>query len=287
LALLFGAIQAHSQMSNAGFENLNASGSIQYWGNTFIQAVWIDSNGISHSDSIVIDQNFCQSSNDAHTGSKSMEMRNAFNYTQNKGISGGAWYSTDTLQSPYTTFVPVQTLPTHLNFYYKYFPVGNDTASASIEVYDLNTTLIGSAIIHLSGGITNFTAVNLPISYTASDTAGLVLIHFLSSSRDSNAQFGTRFLVDDVSFTTPNYLNEYTHNTQFICCPNPSNTFISITPCEGVHSISIANSLGEIVFKQKSNFNDIDVHHLANGVYFLHINTAKGKQVEQLIISHP
>ncbi len=275
---------SHAQLMNPGFEDLNADGSIRYWGITHLFSAWIDSIGISHSDSIVIDQSFCQSSTDAHTGLRAVEMRNAYNYSTSTGIPGGAFLSADTMFSTYAGFVPVTTRPGAFGFYYKYFPVNQDTASAWIEVMNINGDIIGSAEIVLSSLVSAYMYTGLPITYTSNDSAAIMAIHFNASTRGADAQFGTRFLVDDISFANPNDVHDLTDKFSIGLYPNPAQTYFAIQSAEPVEAITIWNALGQEVFKQGSVLGSVSCGQLATGVYHVQVRTAKGMQTSKLTI---
>jgi hypothetical protein len=66
--------------------------------------------------------------------------------------------------------------------------------------------------------------------------------------------------------------------------PNPVSTSFTISGIEGATSVKIVNSLGMEV--GLSNSSVVDVSHLASGMYFVSIRTAKGAVVKPMMISH-
>lgn len=287
LALIIcNAITSNAQLMNTGFEDLNSDGSIQYWGFTRLQVILIDSNGVAHYDSIVIDQKYCQSTTDAHSGNRAMEIRNAYNYTMNQGISGGALSSSDTMQSPYTSFVPIVSRPQTLSFYYKYFPVGNDTAYAYIQVLDNNTNEIGYAEQWIPSAASSYTLMNVPINYSSSDSAAIVFIQFKASYNDSSAHFGTRFLIDDLSLQTPNSTEDISTLNDVSIFPNPVSDMLSIRAACQIKSVTIRSLTSQQIYAHQGAINSIDCSKFANGIYLLCIETEKGLQTIRLNIQH-
>lgn len=280
------AFVSNAQLMNTGFENLNADGSIQYWGFTRLEAVIIDSNGVAHYDSIVIDQKYCQSSTDAHSGNRALEIRNAFNYTQNQGISGGALSSNDTMQSPYTSFVPIVSRPLALSFYYKYLPVGNDTAYVYIQALDANSNEIGYAEQWIPGTASSYTLMNIPVNYSSSDSAALVFIQFKASYNDSTAHFGTRFLIDDLFLQAPNSTRDFSAVNHVSIYPNPVNDLLFIQAASPVKAISIRSMTAQQVYDHQGAVTSIDCSKFENGIYFVRIETDKGVQTRRLNIQH-
>ena len=275
---------SQAQVLNPGFESLNSDGSIQHWGIMHVFSVWFDSTGVAHSDSIVIDQSFCQTSVDAHSGNRAVEMRNAYNYTANEGIAGGAFISSDTSFSTYSSFVPIVDRPTNMSFYYKYFPVNQDTASAFIEVLDINGVTIGTGMVKISALTSGYTYLGVPIAYISTDSAAFISIQFLASSRNKLAQFGTRFLVDDISLTSPLAVSnsQLIHSIKF--SPNPVQTHLNIQSNEQIQSVTIFNQLGQIAKQQNTNCERVDCSQVSNGNYIVEVVTAKGKQYNNISI---
>lgn len=67
--------------------------------------------------------------------------------------------------------------------------------------------------------------------------------------------------------------------------PNPFNEHLSLTSELNViiEKVTIYNSLGQTVFQNTSNFENIDVSQLKKGYYFIEILTDKGKKIEKIM----
>jgi hypothetical protein len=88
-------------IQNGSFESLNSDGTLRNWGNVYLMSVWIDSSGVSHSDSIVYDGPFYAPTNDAFHGNTALELRNAWNFTSNIGIAGAVGLDDDSVFSSF------------------------------------------------------------------------------------------------------------------------------------------------------------------------------------------
>ena len=276
----------NAQVMNQGFEDLNTDGSIQYWGIMHLLAISIDTSGNTVSDSIVVDQSYCQTSTDAHSGLRAVEMRNAFNYTTNTAIPGGAFLSADTIFSTYSGFGALLSRPQSLGFYYKYFPVNNDTASAWIDVMNNNSNVIGHAEIILTSAASTYTFVSTPIVYTTSDSAVAAMIHFNASARGTNAQFGTRFLVDDVNLATPAGTSDMNQENGFVIFPNPASTTFRIQSDAVIEAVDIYDFSGRAFYHQSGDHRFLNCSFLVNGLYTVKVKTEKGIQIGKLTIQH-
>ena len=65
--------------------------------------------------------------------------------------------------------------------------------------------------------------------------------------------------------------------------PNPATEFITIESQEGIKSITILNTIGQVV-AQPSSFNTIDVSFLKSGVYFLSIQYSNSLQIRRIMV---
>jgi hypothetical protein len=136
--LVFLVVTIQAQVPNFSFEEANFDGSLRNWGNIYMEQAWIDSTGEMHGDSIHIDFAYYFQSNEAWNGNWAAEMRNSYNYTQNKGRAGAIIADLDSAFSAWGSFetIPVNATPAQLGFFYKHVGVNGDTASAEITVFD-------------------------------------------------------------------------------------------------------------------------------------------------------
>jgi hypothetical protein len=185
------------------FENLNNDGTVSNWGNMYLFPMWIDTDGTSYVDSIVFDNYwFYIPTTDALLGNTAMELSNAWDFTTNQGIAGSMTADTDSVFSSWSSFevFPIQSQPFNFSFFYKYFPVNNDTGVATLQLFDSSMNQVGEAVIFISGTVSNYTLATTPVTYSAPEMPAFAYINFRTAVYGSQASFGTRLLIDGVMF---------------------------------------------------------------------------------------
>lgn len=277
-----------AQIPNSGFETLNADNNISQWSKTFLTVIIIDSTG-QHGDSIVFDSPnnaLYLPTTDAHSGQYALEMRNAFNFTSNTCITGGANLSAeDSYSIGFETPIPCSPiLPESFSFYYKYFPLATDSAQAVVNLFDVDGIQVGEAIVKLSGTVSNYTFVNTPIVYSELRPVESISISFATSSYGNQPTFGTRFLVDDVSFNGSLGLDEL--ESSFSVFPNPANTSFEINGLTGNESIGISDMDGRVLELTGEENQTINCSAWSNGIYLLKVSTANGTSVKKFLVAH-
>ncbi|MEO8146354.1 MAG: T9SS type A sorting domain-containing protein [Bacteroidia bacterium] len=295
IALSLNVITAKAQIPNCGFENLNADNTISNWGNIYLFAIIIDSNGVSHPDSIVFDNQFYAPTNDSHSGSWAMEMRNAYDFTANEGIAGSVSADTDSVFMGWSSFqmIEVQSPPTNMSFYYKYFPVNNDSAVARLLVLDSWANQIGEAIIVVSGTVSNYTSATTPVVYSAPGVAAYVVMNFnnfyTSMPGVNQPGLGTRFLVDDLSINWTTGINEVsTNDGMFNIYPNPASNQLNIkTNYNKEIHYNIYNMYGQLVLQSNLQPSDaiIPLDKLINGPYNIELITGNKSERHSFVVS--
>ncbi len=225
-----GTLALNAQVLNSSFEELNQSGSIKNWGANLIFLVAIDTNGNQISDSLIIDNQLYFSTSDAHTGTKALEMRNAYFSESGEQLAGRANLTVnDSDYNAFTHLVSVPEKPQYFTFYYKFMPVHDDTAYALLRVLDINGYQIGEALVTIDEPATSYTFAAVPVYYTTSDSAAFVEIEFSTAKPGSQASYGTRFLVDDVDLHISSGINDRTNQSgSLFCFPNPASESITI-----------------------------------------------------------
>ena len=282
ILLLFMAAQLlKAQLPNAGFETLNPNGTIKNWGAFLLSAVILDSLG-NPTDSLIIDNNYYFSSNDAHTGTKALEMRNAYWKNSGDKIAGRARLTMN--DSDYFMFsvpVPLNQYPLDFSFYYKFFPVNNDTAYAWLRLTDISSNIVGEADIYLQGIHSNYTQAITPIIYTGSTAPAFVEIGFINAKPYSEANYGTRLLIDDVNFSslTTGISTPRLPEHALSCFPNPAEKEVNLrlknySDLEPMY-LKLIDSGGShvqnLVFRQENGLIKINTETLPSGLYFINM----------------
>jgi hypothetical protein len=286
LSLCTGTVQA--QIPNPGFEKLDSEGHVTNWGKMylFIIEVEIDSNGEVHyhSDSILYDTGFYFPTSDAHSGERAMEMRNAYNVTRGIGIAGSVIMSAnDSVYDGFSSPVTIHEQPISFNFYYKYFPVNNDSAIASMTLFDAEGNTIGEATTLLYDTTDTYTLASVPVVYTRDAQVASASMYFSTSNYNPMPSYGTRLIVDDVFLTSSTGFNG-PKAVNINLYPNPASHSFHIGGDGELRSVMIRNLLGKEVLNMQSNSSHIDCSSLAEGLYMVTVQTAEGIGSAKLVI---
>jgi hypothetical protein len=276
-ALLFFGISVKSQIPNYGFEQLNSDGSIRNWGNVYLWPMYIDSSGSSYVDSLVFDGGFLYgTTTDAHFGQRALELRNAWDFTTNQGISGGVTADNDTMFSAWGSFetIDITNQPFNFSFFYKFLPAGSDTGSATLQLFDSSMNFLGGAEMLLTGTVGNYTQATVPVVWTTPGYAAFAYIHFSTAIYGTTPTFGTRLLVDDVMFNYASATGIQEVNAEGMqVYPNPATDRIEIHLDHPVASldVEILNTLGQIVSSTKNK--QVNISDLPSGIYIARVIT--------------
>ena len=270
-----------AQVPNYSFENLNPDGTIKNWGALILIAVVLDSTG-HPTDSLIVDNGFYFSTNNAHTGTKALEMRNAYWQGSGETISGRAWLSAE--EADYNTFitpVPVGQSPIDFSFYYKFIPANGDTAYASLTLTDSMANVVGEAKIFIQGAHSLYTFTSTPVIYTGTTPAAFMEIWFSTSKPYSQASYGTRFVVDDVNISGPTtgISPLRLENNSISTYPNPAKKEVNLQlkkPAgDGQLHLQLINSEGkqikDLSYFTEGNLVKINTQELAEGLYFVNV----------------
>jgi hypothetical protein len=301
-ASIFLVIHSQAQtVYNNGFENLNADSSLSNWGNVYIFSVWIDSLGVSHSDSLVYDGPFYGPSSDAHSGNRALELRNAWNFTTNTGIAGAAAVDEDSVFSSWgtlnlvptnaTTFSPFA--PINFGFYHKFSPVNGDSAYAQIALWDSSGYQFAEGTLLITAATNTYDLIYAPINYF---NPGFAAFYSLKISTfytlDPGVRqpgFGTRLLVDNIGFNYANTTDINPAKTQnaFSVYPNPAKDEIHFdSKLNTASPYRLCNIFGQTVMEGTiyPETNSISILNINSGVYFLEMKMEEKNICERIVV---
>jgi hypothetical protein len=270
----FTALTTFAQVPNGDFETLNYDGSLRNWGNVYLSAVMIDSNGVAHYDSIVWNGGnyYYEPTTDAHTGNYAMQLNNAWNYGLNGSIGGSASVDTDSVYSAYGAleFIPTQIQPTSLNFYYKYLPAGNDSAYVTFIVYDTMMNELGNANMTIGGTTGSYTLASSQVIYTAPGQVCYYSLNFSATVYGMIPGYGTKFIIDDITINGTTGIKDISDAIR-ILYPNPVTAFLRLDNSQGETNYHIYSADGKIISKGilAHGINSIPITGLTAGVYFI------------------
>ncbi|MCF6132332.1 T9SS type A sorting domain-containing protein [Flavobacterium wongokense] len=297
IALLFASFYAQAQVVNGNFENVKPNFLPSNWGMTFLQQFGFDEFGNPLGDQIQFTwcvPSMVYASFESESGDYAMEISNAFNVTQNTVIPGMASIFADPEQdSPgWNPGVPVNpgTSVIMLGFDYKFLPVGNDIAQATLEVVDADGNEIGKTSLDISGTHNIYEYVYSPIAVTHAGTPAFMYISFNMAKEGSEPTFGTRLLIDNVIVNFSSLITSENPEQGAKVYPTLVDNTINVVPNGFSDSVSykIINTEGRVV-KQFAVTQDstyeyaMDLSDLNSGIYFLNIQDGTRNSTKKFI----
>ena len=210
--------------------------------------------------------------------------------------------------SPYPGYIynygnafPISQRYAQLNGYYKLSPQGNDKFYVVVWFYSKGQLIAANTVQF--GAASSYTQFTVPLTYATADTPDSANV-FIAAGEDTsqtstNANIGTVFFVDDLSFSgTATGVNDNTQPFTFKLnqnYPNPFNptTTISYTiPKSSYVTLKVYDILGNevstLVNGEKSAGNyqlKFDGSKLASGVYFYRITAGNKTDVKKLLLT--
>ncbi|MBL0012598.1 MAG: T9SS type A sorting domain-containing protein [Flavobacterium sp.] len=303
LLLLVAVPASNAQVINGDFENVKPNGKVSNWGINFSIPVGIDlGTGENTSDTILFGNSTgfsCAPTNDSYSGSKALEIRNAYNLTQNLVIPGGAVLFHDATQdSPgWNPGVPIEPgmNVSFLAFHYKYIPFGvTDVIEAELTVLG-ESGEIGRASIQIAepdyvyDGNVQFKYAETPVIYTSDETPLWMYISF-SMGTQENATFGTKIIIDDVRVNNGALSTTQFTNSNFAIFPTVTNQHLNVVLKNNNNDRTFKYRIyaidGKLVREESVEFNgnspiSIDVSSLTEGVYFIKSKNGTAKFIRE------
>jgi len=269
------------QISNPGFEELNEDGSLLNWGKTYIFSIGIDTSG-EGVDTIQFDKYLFQASEDSRTGNYALDLRNAYDHYNEYCIVGAAYASRDNLFGGFieTYPIPANLKINNISFHYKYSSPGNDFGSCGIAIFDSLGYEIGNGYIDLEA-TDIYTEVTVPVNYFSPDSAATYALYFTNAGQGSSATFGTRMLVDDVSFDATSKIMAVQKNLGLPeLFPNPTSGILHLDSPD-LFDVEILNTDGKVI--KKTNSAAIDITSLPSGPYLIRVHKEANEQIFRVI----
>lgn len=283
LALTLLASTLSAQLQNGGFEALSSLEMPAYW-TTGIELIVIG-------DSVVVDSaKYLLNSTDVHSGLHAAELRNAYNFTQDHG-SPGVWFATP-FEEGYGGFpafdVPVVERPEALTFWAKYAPVSGDTGYVEISVYSEFQEQIGIGALRIGDAANTYTAFEVPIDYTSTDSAAYINVRFVTIVPGGNAHLGTRMLIDDVRIDYVATGIAEADATPLRLSPNPATSDVRITGLNAGHAATarVLDATGRVVLTQSLTNGQLSLDGAAAGTYVVQVQQGNTLFQGRLMVTH-
>jgi hypothetical protein len=196
---------------------------------------------------------------------------------------------------------PLAARPTQMQCFYKLTGTAAAADSALALVYLTKTTNGVPSIIGLGqqylAAAANYTALSVPITYSAASSATPDSVHIVfSSGFADNITLGTALFVDDITITGVNLATRADADVQaqLSVSPNPSTggrfqLNAPEAPALASASLTVSDMMGRTVAQQPalavpSPTRELDLSSLTTGLYLLRLDTKQGTVVRQLTI---
>ncbi len=229
--------------------------------------------------SVMFPPPYVQKSTDAHHGSYALKITTQFinnNQDTLAHVTNGNIMSDD-FSGGMQTFAS----PRKITGYYKYIPVGNDSALIAIRCYASQSGInVYNDLIKLPAASSyTYFEINIPFFNPIIDTIG---IGFASSNiydGHIHAREGSTLLIDSLNILYHLVgMDETSPRNEVVLFPNPASDRIYVKNYSSVldEELFLFNSLGKLVLRERiTGF--LDVSHLSTGVYFYRIGESGGK----------
>lgn len=283
----------HAQVPNGSFEQFTGYGNeTRFWGaQPMVLQVSIDPNGNTVADQIQFAPN-CNSTcfyiEQPYDGNRAMEIRNAFNVTQNQSIPGKMILFNEeggsTIPTGWNTgsAVSPDAVLERLGFYYKFFPVNGDRAHAKMEVFDAAGESIGTATTLITGTHSSYTYVYSYLYMDYNKVPAFMTVEFYMSNPSGTTSLDSRFIVDRV-VTNANALGTggYQAHDDYRIYPTLVDDAMEVVPptnAQGNINYKVYDLQGKIVWEKNEDraanyVYKMDLGYLSPGVYLLQIES--------------
>lgn len=182
----------------------------------------------------------------------------------------------------------INSRPASLYLYYKCFPSGGDTIIGMVYFYK-NGVVIGNPTFGNTQTVANWTALEIPMTYTNSEVPDSATILFVTGAYVQHTE--STLYLDNLSFNgfATSIANNRSAHTTFSVSPNPASDIITIQIANRNQSdltMNVYTTIGTLV-KSKiltDNQNQIDIEDLSNGIYVLELKSFDLTSMQRLII---
>lgn len=245
----------------------------------------------------LINQSPCVTqSTDAHTGQYALSIKNVLTANGDTvGFASNGYLGNDLFNGG----MPITQNPTMVTGYYKYTPVGNDTALVGIFISKFDATFgtsvrLDSSLIKLPAAA-NYTYFELPLFYNGWPIADSLNITFASGNFNGYSSLlvpGSVLLVDDIEvFYNPVSVQNFTFESNQLVYPNPAQNvlYIKLNNVYKNQVFKLFDAKGTLVFEGNCYYQDgtqvaIDISQVPQGLYFYQINNGNSIQKGKLNI---
>lgn len=241
-------------------------------------------------DSVVFDQQLIASTPDAHSGSRAVELRNAYNYTSNYGIAGAISLDADSVFMAWSAFelVPITAPPADLSFWYRFTSVNGDTAQALLQVFDSLGTELGQAQVLLTVPASTYTRVQQAVTYHTPGQPAFFSLRFSTFYTAGGhgvrqPGLGTRLTIDEVALGAPLGVAGQPAVAAPALYPNPATDELRVGSTTSPPTLlELFDSRGLLV-RRESGPQRVSLAGLTPGLYVARLHTRAGVQTQRVV----
>jgi hypothetical protein len=233
---------------------------------------------------VLINQTPCVTqSTDAHSGQYAMRIENVLSdFGDTLGFATNGYFGVNDFMGG----MAVMQNPVKVSGYYKYTPVGNDTALVGIFTAKFNTTLgyserLDSGLVKLPAAA-NYTYFEVPLYYNGWPIADSLNITFASGNFQNDSLLlvpGSVLLVDDIEvFYNPVSVKDFSFENDLIVFPNPAQNilYIKLKNSTNNQMFKLFDAKGRLIFEGNCHYLDgtvasLDISEVPSGFYFYQI----------------
>ncbi|MDO9186616.1 MAG: T9SS type A sorting domain-containing protein [Bacteroidia bacterium] len=228
---------------------------------------------------------------DKHSGNYALKLKTVY-FSNNPlpdvvGDTTGGVFTGKVTLSPfaYKYGFPYTGRPEKLEFWSKYYPVGNDTAGAIVILKKWNgthsdTIAIGGTNINATAGYSTF---QTDLIYYSNELPDSAFIGFSASKVPQIARVNSTLYIDDVTFLGWVGVKEYDNNAELIkIFPNPASDNVNIfSSIEASDNIQVSDITGKITGRYKIRNCEVNINTgaFAEGIYIYEIRNDEGRML--------
>lgn len=246
---------------------------------------------------VLINQTPCVTqSTDAHSGQYALRIENVLsNFGDTLGFVTNGYFGPNNFMGG----MAVTQNPTKVTGYYKYAPVGNDTALVGIFISKFDATFgysvrLDSMLVKLPAAA-SYTYFEAPLFYNGWPVADTLNITFAAGNFQNDTSLlvpGSVLLVDDIEvFYNPVVVKDLALEQAQLVFPNPAQNrlFIKLEKDEANQSFKLFDAKGTLILDGKCTYQDgmvasIDISDVPQGLYFYQLTNSKVNKSGKLTI---
>ena len=235
-------------------------------------------------------------STDAHSGQYALRIENVLSdFGDTLGFVSNGYFGNNNFSGG----MGVLQNPVMVSGYYKYAPMGNDTALVGVFISKFDVTFgtsinLDSMLVKLPAA-SSYTYFEVPITYNGWPIADTLNITFASGNIQNDTNIlvpGSILLIDDIDvFYNPVSVQAFAFEKAQNVYPNPAQNilYVKLEQSTANQIFKLFDAKGSLVFEGNCSYQDgtiatIDISEVPQGLYFYQLNTMQKIQSGKLTI---